>query len=74
MTDQNCSTCHHWQAPLAGSEPGAMWPFSNEKPAAPCKRGPPTGLWGSNEEERSLGIGQSRKTFHDDYCYEWLPR
>jgi len=49
----------------------AFGPFPDEKPAKPCKRFPPTALWGASAELQSLGVGQHINTRHDDFCGEW---
>lgn len=76
MPMDRCATCFWWG--LGGS--GAhhldipQGPFPTDKPAQPCKRFPPTGLWGATPDAQAHHIGRSLNMFHDDFCGEWRKR
>lgn len=77
MPMDRCETCYWWG--IAGSgryhHDLPRGPFPDEKPAQPCKRFPPTGLWGATEESQQRHrVGSSLNTFHDDFCGEWRKR
>lgn len=75
MTERRCRTCYWWGLYAGGQHsPINLGPWPDSKPARECKRFPPSGLWGANEEAQAFEIGKSLKTFGDDFCGEWKPR